>query len=120
MLSLVLITALSAIGDTPNNAPTNMVRPGNHSGFSTFEPIDFSQSTSQSFYAPNAGFGGCGCYCPSDDANIFLPCAPLAPCPINCFPSAPRPVTMRVNVYGPPPQVRVCPPPPPRVKAPCP
>ena len=110
MLSLLLVTAMSAVADTPQAQPaparaaTRAYYPTNDS---FYEPTNFGYSPPQFGF----GFSGSGCgnpyFCPTDDVFLDLPCFPCAPCGIT----PPRPVaTPRVRVYTPPPPIRYCPP----------
>jgi hypothetical protein len=113
MFSLLLVTAMSAVADTPTNAPQAAPKVANRAyaparSNSYYEPMNY-----YSYSPPAGGFGG-GCqYCPTDDVDLFLPCIPPAVCPVCPV----RPVgAPRVNVYTPPLPIRTCP----RYTPPCP
>jgi hypothetical protein len=121
MLSVILVTALSAVGDVPARTPQAYapVAGRTHtvgkavSSSSYFGPLDS--------YCPTTDFscGGYGC-CPVDNVSLFMPCPGVPGCP-PFAPGAPRPVCApRVNYYSCPTPVRTCPCPPPRCPAPCP
>src|SRR5947209_2191378 len=115
MYSLLLVTAMGAVGDMPNAVPASRAY---------FPARTVSQ---QAYSMPRYGVqGGCcntgcntGC-CPTDNVDLFFPCAPAPPCPVNWFPCAPSPVCApRVFTYPCPTPCRVCPPGG-RYPAPCP
>ena len=115
MFSLLLATAMCAVADTPNIAPPAAARVPTRAFFQQYTPVDdgFFYYQPTNFSAPpRMGYGGCNCFCPTDDVDLFLPCIPAAPCPVLPVRAV---ATPRVNIYTPPVPVRICP----RGKAPC-
>ena len=124
MMSLILTAALAAVGDVPV-APQGAFKatPKTFASFSTpnnaYSYYGMSESTSY-YGGYDYAAGGCrgGC-CPTDDVNLFFPCAPAGPCAPFAPPSV-RPICApRVNTFPCPTPIRNCPCPPPPRQAPC-
>jgi hypothetical protein len=115
MYSLILVTALNAVGDAPKAAPAPIKPAATKAATTTMATPYFGMPRA----AANGNLG-CFDFCPSDNVDLFLPCPGMAPCP-PVPPRGPRPVAgPRVNTTPCPTPRTVCPCPPPPVTPPCP
>ena len=119
MLSMILLAALGAVGDVPAGPPQNTPRATPRTYASPTTSASFYNGFSESYYGATDFSGGCRGCCPTDDVNLFFPCAPISPC-APFAPNAPRPICPpRVNTFACPTPVCHCPCPPPARPAPC-
>ena len=121
MYSLIMLTALGAVPGAPTAAPyaapAQVYRYTANSAPQSYGVMPYTAAQYPRGYYGAPCAPGC---CPTDNVDLFLPCAPAAPC-APWAPNAPRPVCApRVSTHSCPTPVRHCPCPPPPCPAPCP